>query len=564
MRRELYFGDNLDVLREHIADESVDLIYLDPPFNSNASYNMLFKDKSGDTSEAQIQAFDDTWTWGHQAEEAMDDIMMREGVPLKLRQLMPALRSFLGTNDMMAVRLVELHRVLKHEGSIYLHCDPTASHYLKLVLDAVFEKENYRSEISWRRSFAHSNTKQGATNYGGIRDVIFFYSKSQTITWNQQYTEYDEHYVKQNYRHDDGDGRLYRRDNLTAAKSGGDVSYDWRVKRPIGGSWTADTTEEFKNPLDGWEYLGRPPYKGRYWAYSRENMVKMSKEDRLAYSSSGMPEYKRYLDEMPGVALQNDWDDLPPVSGKERLGYPTQKPIGLLERIILTSSNPGDTVLDPFCGCGTAVDAAQGLGRGWVGIDVTHLAIGLIERRMRDRYPHLKEKGAYTVRGTPTTVDAAQRLFNESPFQFERWAVNLIRGAREYKSGGGGDGGVDGLLYYKDHDTGRYRKGLISVKGGQKLSPTMVRDLHGTVQADADADFGIFISLHEPTQGMKTRAAEAGVFSPGGHRMPVLQTVTIEELLDGRTPQLPGLIDERAVFKQAPKAKKKSTQGKLL
>ena len=248
----------------------------------------------------------------------------------------------------------------------------------------------------------------------------------------------------------------------------------------------------------------------------------------------------------------------------EYLRYPTQKPSALLKRLISASSNPGDVILDPFCGCGTALDAAEELDRSWIGIDVTHLAIGLIERRMRERYDHLKVKGAYEVIGTPTTLGGAKRLFKESPFQFERWAVSLIRGAREYRSTGGGDGGVDGLLYYKDNETGRYRKGLLSVKGGKSLNPTMVRDLHGTVEADADADFGIFISLREPSSGMKSRAAEAGVFKAGGKRMPVLQTVTIEDLLDGRMPQLPGLIDERAVFKQAPKARRKSGQGQLI
>ncbi len=572
MRRELHFGDNLEVLRDrkHFPDESIDLIYLDPPFNSSASYNMLFKDKTGDTSEAQIQAFDDTWVWGITAEQALHDIMTRDDVPIKLQQLMPALKSFLGLNDMMAylammaVRLVELHRILKDSGSLYLHCDPTASHYLKLVLDAVFGPAQFGNEISWRRSSAHSDAKQGRKKYGNIRDIIFFYSKSQKWNWNWLYTDYSDDYAQSAYRHvEEGSGRRYRRDNLTAAKPGGDVEYLWPVKRQSGGAWHADLEDEYQLPNTEWEYKQVPPYKGRYWAYSKENLKKMAMEDRLVYAvKSGMPEYKRYLDEMPGVPLQNDWSDLLPVTGKERLGYPTQKPLALLERIISTSSNPGDVVLDPFCGCGTAVDAAESLDRQWVGIDVTHLAIGLIERRMKDRYPELKAKGAYKVYGTPTTVSAAKRLFLESPIQFERWAVSLIPGAREYKSGGG-DGGIDGLLNFQNED-GEYKRGLLSIKGGKTLNPAMVRDFRGTIEREETAEFGIFISLHEPTKGMVTEAASAGFYDSSGKRIARLQMVTIADLLGGKLPDLPRLVDESAVFKKATKAEKSSRQGKLL
>jgi len=350
------------------------------------------------------------------------------------------------------------------------------------------------------------------------------------------------------------------RDNLTAAKPGGNVSYLWPVKRPAGGEWEADLTEEYKIQKEGWEYKQVPPYKGRYWAYSFENMIKFAKEGRLAYTRTGMPEYKRYLDEMPGVPLQNLWDDIAPVTGEERLGYPTQKPVALLERIIAASSNPGDVVLDPFCGCGTALDAAEKLDRQWAGIDVTHLAIGLIERRLRERYPHLKEKNAYRVFGTPTTVAAAQRLFRESPIQFERWAVSLIPGAREYKSGGG-DRGIDGILYFKTGG-GEYRRGLISVKGGKTLNPAMVRDFRGVIEREGDAEFGIFICLSEPTKGMIREAAEAGFYDVLGKRIPRLQIITIGELLDDKLPQLPGTIDESVVFKKA-KSAKKDNQGKL-
>lgn len=546
MRRELHFGDNLEVLRDrkHFADESIDLIYLDPPFNSNASYNMLFKDKSGDQSEAQIQAFDDTWVWGIQAEQALDDIMRCEDVPFKLQQLMPALKSFLGLNDMMAylammaVRLVELHRILKDTGSLYLHCDPTASHYLKLVLDAIFGTDCFCNDIVWKRAeTVKGNHGQGQKFFDRNVDNIFFYKKGQKQTFHQTFKPYSDDYLKKFYR-------------FTEAKTG-------RVYRLI--SMTGPGGASKGNP--SYEVMGVT----RYWRYSREKMKELIADDMVVQTKDGnVPQRKLYLDTGKGVAVQSLWDDIPALHAQsgERLGYPTQKPLALLERIISASSNEGDIVLDPFCGCGTAVDAAEHLGRQWVGIDVTHLAIGLIERRMKDRYPALKAKNAYKVYGTPTTNKAAQRLFDNSPIQFERWAVSLIPGAREYKIGGG-DGGIDGLLYFQDNNKD-YKQGLFSVKGGKTLNPAMVRDLRGTIEREDKAEFGIFISLHKPTKGMLAEAASAGFYESRGKRIPRLQMVTIEDLLAGKLPALPLLVDESAVFKKAVKAKKADTQGKLL
>nr|WP_281347047.1 DNA methyltransferase [Sphingomonas piscis] len=343
MTNKLFYGDNLDVLREHIASESVDLIYLDPPFNSNANYNILFKSKTGDGSDAQIEAFEDTWHWNDKAEDAFDQVI-RSG-NTDAAELLRAMRTFLGENDMMAylammaVRLIELHRVLKPTGSLYLHCDPTASHYLKLLLDAVFRSENYRSEISWRRTTAHSDAKQGRTQYGNIRDVIFFYTKTSQYTWNWIFTPYSQSYIETSYKNVDPEtGRRFQLDNLTAAKPGGDTLYEWRAKRPAGGDWQHDLTSEHLTPKDGWEYVGSKPYKGRIWAYSLENMRRMAEEGRIGYSGTGVPRFKRYLDEMPGVPLQNEWSDIGPSAGHERLGYPTQKPVALLERIIAASS----------------------------------------------------------------------------------------------------------------------------------------------------------------------------------------------------------------------------------
>ena len=428
---KLFYGDNLHVLRDHVPSGSIDLIYLDPPFNSNANYNVLFKSPKGAAADSQIEAFEDTWHYGAEASQAFHEVV--DSGHTDVANLLRSMQDFLGPNDMMAylammaVRLIELHRALKPTGSLYLHCDPTASHYLKLLLDAVFGPSGYRTEISWRRSSAHNDAKQGRAQYGNVRDTIFFYTKSNAWTWNPQYTAYDEDYLRSAYRHQDADGRRYRRGDLTAAKPGGDVSYGWPVKRREGGAWEADLADEYLAPAEGWEYRQVPPYAGRFWAFSRANMMEFARAGRLTYASSGMPEYKRYLDEQSGVSLQNDWDDLQPVSGRERLGYPTQKPLSLLERVITASSRPGDVVLDPFCGCGTTIHAAEKLGRRWIGIDVTYLAIGLIERRLRESFPAVQME----VVGEPRGLMDAQHLAATEPYQFQYWitqrsAANLI------------------------------------------------------------------------------------------------------------------------------------------
>ena len=561
MTNKLFYGDNLDVLRDQIASESVDLIYLDPPFNSNANYNILFKSKTGDRSDAQIEAFEDTWHWNDKAEQAFDEVA-RSG-NTKAFDLLNAMRGFLGDNDMMAylammaVRLLELHRVLKPTGSLYLHCDPTASHYLKLLLDGVFGPAGYRTELSWKRSSAHSDAKQGRTQYGNIRDVIFFYSKGPVYTWNWLFTNYDKAYTDTAYRLTDPDGRRYRRDNLTAAKPGGDVSYLWPVKRAIGGQWEADLDNEFQSPLEGWEYKQVPPYNRRFWAYSKDNLRLFAQAGRLAYASSGMPEYKRYLDEMPGVPLQNNWDDIPPAIGAESLGYPTQKPVALLERIIAASSNEGDVILDPFCGCGTAVHAAQKLGRQWIGIDVTHLAISLIEKRMRDAFPGIE----FTVEGTPKDLASAQDLAARDKYQFQWWAVSMVDALPFGGKKKGADGGIDGIIYFKP-DGKKTEKALVSVKGGNNLSVTMIRDLHSAMEREK-APIGVFICAGMPTRPMETEAAAVGRFKSEatGRTYPRLQIISLAELFQGKKPDIPYV--DQASIKRA-KREEPGKQDRLL
>ena len=328
---KLYFGDNLDILREHIKDESVDLIYLDPPFNSNANYNVLFKTPKGHESASQIEAFEDTWHWNEQAEREFGELVRCGNSDVS--EMIQALRRFLGENDMMAYltmmanRLLELHRVLKPTGSLYLHCDPTASHYLKIVLDGVFGKTNFRSEVIWKRQSSHNDAVK---QFGAITDTIFFFTKTDKALFNVVRRPLDIQYADKFYRHKDENGRHYRLDNMASPSPRPNMMYEWM----------------------GYGY----PEKG--WRYEKVTMQKLHDEGRIYYpeDKSKRLALKRYLDENEGQAIPNLWDDIQSLThaAAESLGYPTQKPLALLERIIQASSNEGDVVLDPFCGCGTA------------------------------------------------------------------------------------------------------------------------------------------------------------------------------------------------------------------
>ncbi len=538
---KLYYGDNLAVLREHIADESVDLVYLDPPFNSNATYNVLFRAPSGEHSKAQIEAFEDTWHWNQQAEEAYWQVL--NGPSVNAAKMLRAMREFLGENDMMAylammaVRLIELHRVLKPTGSLYLHCDPTASHYLKLLLDGIFGKDNFRNEIIWQRSTGKSlMSRRLPKNH----DVIFGFQKTEMSRWNEMsiYTPYDEsdlpEKTKGKYKFIDDDGRLYRLDSLINPNS--------------------------DRPNLTYEFLGVT----RVWRWTRERMAKAYAGGLVVQSAPGrVPQLKRFLDEQRGLPLSDVWTDIPPVNSqaKERLGYPTQKPVALLERILTMASNEGDVVLDPFCGCGTTVHAAQKLNRHWIGIDITHLAIALIERRLKESFG---TKAAFATYGVPKDLAGARALADKNKFEFERWAVTLIPDAQPYKSKGGGDSGVDGILYFK---LGRKESGkaVISVKGGKTIKPSEIRDLKGTVEREKAA-MGLFITLAEPSKQMIAEAAAAGFVDLntglGVKTFPKIQILTIESLLDGGRPSLP-VIDSTVYKRAAREDMSESNQGDL-
>lgn len=538
----LYYGDNLKILRDHIARESVDLIYLDPPFNSNRNYNILFKDESGKEAEAQITAFEDTWHWSRQTEETFHELIAQSS-PVGL--MIGALRKSIGTNQMMAylvmmaARLVELHRVLKATGSLYLHCDPTASHYLKIILDTIFGGENFRNEIVWKRSDAHSDAKQGAKHYGRIHDVILFYSKTDEITFNALYNPLPQTTVDSWYRNVEPEtGRKFNKADVTgpggAAK--GNPHYEWKGIT-------------------------------RYWRYSRERMEKLEAEGKLVYSKSGMVYEKRYLDESKGVAVQDWWDDIEMLrgirTGGERLGYPTQKPIALLERIIQASSEDDGIVLDPFCGCGTAIIAAQKLGRRWIGIDVTHLSIALQKYRLKDSFG-LEEKKGYRVVGEPEDLGSAQQLAQEDRYQFQWWALSLVKarplGGDAKQGKKGSDKGIDGLIAFIEDKNGTAQRVLVQVKSG-KVKSGDIRDLRGTVEREGAA-IGVFITLEEPSRDMNREAAEAGFYQqPGFDRnYPKIQILTISDLLNGTQLQMPSSVMTTAVtFKQAQKMKAKDS-----
>jgi site-specific DNA-methyltransferase (adenine-specific) len=544
-KNQLYFGDNLDILQgQHIPAGSVDLIYLDPPFNSNATYNVLFAEKSGEKSAAQITAFEDTWQWGVEAEGVYRDVVTLG--PRKLADLIQALRAFLGQNNMMAyltmmaVRLVELHRVLKPTGSIYLHCDPTASHYIKLLLDAIFGHKRFLSEIVWKRTGAHSSAKRP----GPSHDILFLYSKSDSYIWNPVFTEHDPKYIQSHYTQTDPDGRIWQPDNLTAMGT----------RRGSSGK-----------PWRGFDVAA----KGNHWKFTIENLEQLDAEGKIYWPpSGGWPRYKRYLDEVKGIFLQDVWNDIPPINAqaKERLGYPTQKPEGLLERIIKLSSNPGDLVLDPFCGCGTALNVAERLKRRWIGIDVTHLAITLIKQRLHDSFgPDL---APYEIIGEPADVLSAEALALTNRHQFEWWALGRVEARPAQDKKKGADSGVDGVIHFNDDNSGKYKRVLIQVKsGGVKAGD--IRDLKGVLDRE-QAAIGAFLTLKPPTKPMREEAAAAGFYEPvhfPGHRYPRLQILTIAELFAGKELQYPRFAPA-GTFKKAARKHKgpipEDQQGGLL
>jgi DNA modification methylase len=530
----LYYGDNLDVLRQHVPDESVDLVYLDPPFNSNASYNVLFAEQSGERSASQIRAFEDTWRWDQAAAAAYETTVEAGG---DVSRTMQAFRTILSTSNMlaylamMAPRLIELRRALKQTGSLYLHCDPTASHYLKLLMDSIFGPEDFRNEIVWLRTLSKSlMTRKLPSNH----DVLLAYQKSDRAVWNEDavFTPYAEATLDEKtagkYKHRDATGRLYRLDSLINPNR--------------------------NRPNLTYEFLGIT----RVWRWTKERMQIAYDAGLVIQTKPGnVPQLKRYLDEQRGRPLGDVWSDIPPLNSQaaERLGYPTQKPQALLERIIAASCPPDGVVLDPFCGCGTTIAAAQRLGRRWIGIDVTVLATTLIKTRLRDTFG---EATTFHVVGEPITLTDATELAASDPYQFQWWALDRVS-ARPMDEKKGADKGIDGRIYFHDEAQGGKTKQIIlSVKAG-KVQVQHLYELRGVIDRE-DAQIGVLISLHPPTKPMRVEAASAGFYESPWRKHPRLQLLTVEELLNGAVIDMPP-PQANVTFKRAPKAKVKPDES---
>ncbi len=393
----LYCGDCLQVLQQHVPNESVDLVYMDPPFGSGDTYEVIYKDG------VEVRHFQDRWVGGKQ-----------------------------GYLNWIEPRLRECHRVLKETGSFYLHCDDHLDGYLRTMLDDIFRDANFRNEIIWKRTSGHSD----ATGFGRVHDTILSYTKSDHFTWNRQFQPYSENYLRTHYRHKTPDGRVYRTDNLTATGlKGGGYEYEWKGVR-------------------------------RVWRCPKETMAKWDAEGRVKYTRNGVAEYVRYLDEMQGVPLQDVWTDLSPINSQDtdtRQGYPTQKPPELLERIIAASTNPGDLVLDPVCGCGTTVVAAAKLGRNWIGVDISPTACRLMAKRMG--------QSPNDIVDLPRSLADVREIMKLDPrgIEFQNWVCDILGAVSTTKRGDAphADGGIDGWILSVTP---------ISVKGSDSVGyPTVER-----------------------------------------------------------------------------------------
>ena len=513
MPNTLYYGDNLEVLRKYIHDETVDLCYIDPPFNSKRNYNQIYNNIGGE-DRAQAQAFVDTWTWDSEADKGWTEILANHETRFnhKTIELIKGLHNVLGKGSLLAyvismtLRAVEIRRALKSTGSFYLHCDTTASHYLKLILDTVFLSKggDYRNEIIWKRTSSHSD----ATRYARVHDVILYYVKnSDKIRWNPVYEAFDEKYVEQYYRYKDDDGRRFMSGDLSAAGlSGGGYTYEWKGIT-------------------------------RLWRCPITTMQKYEDEKRIFYTRNGIPRMKRYLDESKGLPASDAWTDIEALRSwhAEKLGYPTQKPEALLERIIRASSNEGDTILDAYCGCGTTIAVAQSLNRNWIGIDITYQSISLILRRLESQFGK-PVADAVILNGIPQDIASAEALAHKKDDrvrkEFEKWAVLTYTNNRAIiNEKKGGDGGVDGRAYFQTSKIDN-AKIILQVKSGH-VGRGDIAKLRGDM-AREQAEMGVFITLDTPSQSMTAEAKDAGAYFHNlmGRSYDRIPIVTIREIVE--------------------------------
>lgn len=524
----LFYGDNLTIMKEWMPDNSVDLIYLDPPFNSQRNYNLIYKKLTGQPVPEQEEAFCDAWEMDPEKDRMareMPEVFHRYGAHDDLvrfwRAWIDALRNtqprLLAYLVYMSYRLFEMRRILKPTGSLYLHCDPTASHYIKVILDGIFGHKNFRNEIIWKRTTAKGHA---STRFASNHDVILCYSKTETRTWNPQYTPHDPTYIENFYKYIEPEtGRRYSLDNLVNPNP--------------------------NRPNLTYEFLGVT----RVWRWTKSRMENAYNAGLIVQSKPGsVPRLKRYLDEQEGTPIDDVWSDISPVGAQasERLGYPTQKPIALLERILNASSNPGDVVFDPFCGCGTAIYAAHLLGRKWIGCDIAILSVRIVRDVLFKRYG-LKEDEHYTISGIPLSVEGAEDMFKRDPRQFQNWAVELAGGFASTKYSG--DQGIDGRIYFETRDG--LKNMVLSVKGGG-LTPAFVREVRGALVNTSDTMLTGFICLQPPTKAMKQEAAAAGLYDYLGTAYERLQIRTIEELLNGMGFHTPSKVQTLNWIEQLP------------
>ncbi|MDE2776520.1 MAG: site-specific DNA-methyltransferase [Chloroflexota bacterium] len=510
----LYYGDCLTIMREKMQPASVDLVYLDPPFNSNEDYNSIYKDETGRPLPDQVEAYTDTWVL------ATDGLRIIRDLPLLLSEhginghganflsatltglvhLQPDMAAYLAY---MTERLVWVRRMMKPTASIYLHCDDSAAHYLKIVMDVLFGAKNLRAQIVWRRYGSHNDAKKP----GRVYDVIHYYAIDGKGVWNDVRLPLDPEYVRKSYRHEDERGR-YRTAPLHAGGlSGGGYDYEFRGFR-------------------------------RIWRYPEARMYELEADNRIRQGrdGKGIPERKVYLDESKGVPIPNLWTDIQALTGnhKERLGYPTQKPVALLDRIIRASSNPGDVVFDPFCGCATTIEAAERLGRQWLGIDITIHAIKRVARaRMQDRL-HLAQGKDYAIEGVPQNWEGALELWRQDPYQFQKWCVEQVEGFVNVKKTA--DDGIDGRIYFDMPGEDVLQCLALEVKGGTNVGIAAIGYLGAVLRYDNVQMAGLII-LHEPgkqqEKNFKQKMALVGEIEIEGRIYPRMQMLTVREILDG-------------------------------
>ena len=533
---------------ERMPKQYVDLIYLDPPFKSQQNYNLLYKTLTGKPVPEQAEAFCDTWEMDAQKWELAQKmpILMREyDVPdyyvefwrlwiQALKNTQPHLLAYL---IYMVRRLLHMKVILRKTGSIYLHCDPTASHYIKVMMDGIFGHQNFKNEIIWRRTGAHNKSER----WGPVHDVILFYTASDKYTWNHPKQPYMQGHVDEHFAKDDlGYKTAYYGNVLT-----GSGLRNGESGRPWMGFDPSAKNRHWAVPGKLWEDCGLDDH-----GLSQHQKLDLLYQAGMIKIVDGQawPMYERRIRAGEGPATGDIWAYQPYTDGtvfgskagidtdvswmkprsKDRLGYPTQKPIGLLKRILLASSNEGDIVFDPFCGCGTTIYAAHETNRNWIGCDIAILAIKLIREILTEKY-RLKEDTHFDVQGIPGSVEAAKELFDSDPFQFQHWAVERAGGFPTQQRSN--DKGVDGRLYFETKDG--LREMVISVKGGT-IRPTDVRDLRGVLEREDNAKLAGFISLHAPTRAMRDEASRARKYSYNDIEYDRMQFLTIEDMLVGK------------------------------